>query len=60
MSAIYENDNNEVCVQLCDNDYILVMNKNKKSMLKITSKGKILVVETIKVKRKSKELKKWL
>ncbi len=52
MSAIYENDNNEVCVQLCDNDYILVMNKNKKSMLKITSKGKILVVETIKSEKK--------
>ena len=52
MSAIYENNRNEVCIQLCDNDYILVMNKNKKSMLKITSKGKILVVETIKSEKK--------
>ena len=48
MSAIYENNRNEVCIQLCDNDYILVMNKNKKSILKITSKCKNLVVETIK------------
>lgn len=29
MSAIYENNRNEICIQLCDNDYILVMNKNK-------------------------------
>lgn len=52
MSAIYENNNNEVCIQLCDNDYILVMNKDKKFILKITSKGKILVVETIKNEKK--------
>lgn len=40
MSAICKNDNYEVCVQLCDNNDILVINKNKKSMLKITFKEK--------------------
>lgn len=48
MSIIYENDNNKVCVQLSDNDYVLVMGKNIKSILKIINKEKKLVVETIK------------
>lgn len=29
MSAIYENENNEVCVILCENDYIKVITNEK-------------------------------
>lgn len=48
MSMIYENENKEVCVQLCNNDYILIMNNDKNSTLRITNKNGKLVVETIK------------
>ena len=47
MSMIYENENKEVCVQLCGN-YILIMNNDKSSILKVTNKNGKSVIETIK------------
>ena len=32
MSAIYENENNEVCVILCENDYIKVITNEKEEI----------------------------
>lgn len=46
MSMIYENENKEVCVQLCSNDYILIMNNDKSSILKVTNRNEKLIVET--------------
>lgn len=45
MSAIYQNENDEVCVRLCENDYVLVMSQDKKTVLKIISKDGKLIVE---------------
>lgn len=47
MSAIYENENNEVCVCLYEKDYVLVMSQDRKTILKIVSKDGKLVVETL-------------
>lgn len=48
MSAIYENENNEVCVILCENDYIKVItNEKEEKGLIIKRKGDKLCVESI-------------
>lgn len=46
MSVVFENDNKEVCVILCENDYIKVMTSNNdKGYLVITRKNDKLNVE---------------
>lgn len=48
MSAIYENENNEVCVILCENDYIKVItNEKEEKGLIIRRQGDKLCVESI-------------
>lgn len=55
MSAIYENEEKQVCVQLVDNDYVLIMNADKSVTLKVTSKNGKLSVDTIKDNTSTKE-----
>ena len=46
MAVVFENDDNEVCVILCENDYIKVMTSNEdKECLVITRKNNKLNVE---------------
>lgn len=48
MSTIYENENDEVCVILCENDYIKVItNEKEEKGLIIKRKGDKLCVESI-------------
>ena len=59
MSAIYENENNEVCVILCENDYIKVItNEKEEKDLIIKRKGDKLCVESIENTTKLKSEKK--
>ena len=55
MSAVYENDDKEVCVQLVDNDYILVMNADRSEILKIVSKDGRLQVNNYEKNTSPKE-----
>lgn len=55
MSAVYENENKEVCVQLISNDYILISNATKSVTLKITNIRGKLHVETYKEKKSKKK-----
>ena len=49
MSAIYENENNEVCVILCENDYVKVItNEKEEKGLIIKRKRDKLCVENLK------------
>lgn len=47
MSAVYENEKKQVCVQLVDNDFIIITNFKKEEILKITSKNGRIIVENI-------------
>lgn len=59
MSSIYENENNEVCVILCENDYIKVItNEKEEKGLIIKRKGDKLCVESIENTTKLKSEKK--
>ena len=59
MSAIYEKENNEVCVILCENDYIKVItNEKEENGLIIKRKGDKLCVESIENTTKLKSEKK--
>lgn len=58
MSAVYENEEKQVCVQLADNDYVLIMNVDKSVILKVTNKNGKLRVDTIKENNSTKESKK--
>lgn len=67
MSAIYENENNEVCVILCENDYIKVItNEKEEKGLIIRRQGDKFFVESLEsatktINKKPKgEKKKWL
>lgn len=68
MSAIYENENNEVCVILCVNDYIKVItNEKEEKGLIIRRQGDKFFVENLEspitnpINKKEKgEKKKWL
>lgn len=68
MSAIYENENNEVCVILCENDYIKVItNEKEEKGLIIRRQGDKFFVESLESptaeptnKKEKGEKKKWL
>jgi len=56
MSVVFENEDNEVCVILCENDYIKVMAINDdKECLVITRKNNKLNVECKENKKPSKK-----
>lgn len=56
MAVVFENDDNEVCVILCENDYIKVMTSNEdKECLVITRKNNKLNVECKENKNSSKK-----
>lgn len=58
MSAVYENEKKQVCIQLVDNDYVLIMNADKSVTIKVTSKNGKLCVDTIEESISAKESKK--
>ncbi|MDY4237084.1 MAG: hypothetical protein SOX86_03655 [Bacilli bacterium] len=65
MSAIYENENNEVCVILCENDYIKVItNEKEEKGLIIRRQGDKFLVESLEspttkpINKKEKEKRK--
>lgn len=56
MSVVFENDDNEVCVILCENDYIKVMTSTDDEVcLKISKKNNKLSVESVENKKPSKK-----
>lgn len=47
VSLVYENVNNEVCVELCKNDYVKISTDKKDVWLKVTNVDGILCVDNV-------------
>lgn len=58
MLAIYENDDKEVCVALCENNYVKIATNKTDVWLKVTNVGGKLCVETIEENAPPKESNK--